>query len=194
MLSDIEDIFYECDKCETEIGFANNIWEIFRSKGRFVKNKMDIVIENISEKSLFVFCACCGSSSINFNEIRNEMITSCNLNKENSTLDNKPFNESVIPLEKCDFCGTGIDIGEVVVTVNCSTGKIYCNSPGHAIPDYFVNDSATICTLCQDCGENMDTSELKTILFDTVVKSPFNKRYNIDSELPGMAIVMNKRL
>lgn len=164
MYIDIENIFYECDKCRSEIGFSNIIWEISRSEGRFVKNHGDVAIESLKEESLLAFCAFCGSSSIDFNEIRND----CSINSDE---ENEFWAET--PLEICGRCGTGIGIGEVVTKINCSTGKTYCNSPGHHIPGYFANDSAAIFTLCQDCGEKMNNSDLKTVLLGTVVKSPF---------------------
>lgn len=190
MFSDKEDIFYECDKCRSDIGFSNIIWEISRSEGRIIKDHGEVAIEPLKEESLHVFCAFCGSSSINFNEIRNDL--SIYSDEENEIGGVVLFNESVTPLEICDKCGTGIGIGEVVVKINCSTGKIESYSPGHYIPDYFVNDSAAICTLCQDCGEKMNTSDLKTVLLGTVVKSPFDGLNRIDSTMPMMAITMHK--
>ncbi|MHB8056829.1 MAG: hypothetical protein ACYDHC_02915 [Desulfuromonadaceae bacterium] len=192
MFSDIDDIFYECDKCRSEIGFSNIIWEISKSEGRFIKDHGEVAIEPLKEESLIAFCAFCGSSSIDFNEIRNNL--SIYSEEENESLDGAPFNESATSLEICDKCGTGIGIGEVVIKINCSTGKIECNSPSHHIPDYFVNESETICTLCQDCGEMMNNIDLKTVLHDTVVKSPFDRPNRFDSMMPTMAIEMNRRL
>lgn len=192
MFSVNENNFYECDKCESDIGFANKIWEISRSEGRYVENHGVIVIEALKEESLLVFCAFCGSSSIDFNEIRNDL--SIYSDEEIEIGDGAPFDESVTPLEICDKCGTGIGMGEVVVKISCSTGKIECNSPGHHIPDYFVNDSEAICTLCQDCGEMMNNIDLKTVLHDTVVKSPFDRPNRFDSMMPITAIEMNRRL
>lgn len=191
MFSVNENNFYECDKCESDIGFANKIWEISRSEGRLIKDHGAVAIEPLKEESLLVFCAVCGSSSINFNEIRNNL--SINSDEEDEIGDGAPFDKSVTPLEICDKCGTGIGVGEVVTKINCSTGKIECNSPGRDIPDYFANESETICTLCPDCGEMMNNIDLKTVLHDTVVKSPFDRPNRFDSMMPIMAIEMNRR-
>lgn len=172
MFSDNEDIFCECDKCQSEIGFANRIWEISRSESRFVKNHGEIDLEPLKEEPLLILCAYCGSSSIDFKEIHAAI---SNHSEESDEIwDDETMYESASSLGYCDKCGTGIGIGEVVININCSTGQIECNSPGHDIPDYFVSDRAEICALCQDCGES---SDLKGILVDTVVKNPFGRPY-----------------
>ena len=174
MYSDDESIFYECDNCRSDIGYANHVWIIGRSEERITEINRRLALETIKEDQLVILCAHCGCG-VNFEAIRKNLKSYGDTKYEGlNGRGNKSHRHGQI-LATCDKCGIALDVDDKQVCVTCDTGKVYCNSPEQT-PDFFIENTEEIFTYCQRCSNDVPHPLLKELMILQTVKNRFNQQ------------------
>lgn len=167
MFSDLNDVFYKCDQCHSNIFYASVVWLFTRTEGPYI-DKSGISPINIPEGEYVLgFCACCGSNVIDFDVLRGALKFQANI-PEGHKLE-------LHEVGYCDACGKVLGKNSGRVTVACSMGDVECNSPDHEPADFFVNESEVIWSCCKNCGPKFDIETLRELFSSKLVKSPFNQ-------------------
>lgn len=191
MTTNSEDMYFECDKCGSEIALETPLWMFSKTDVRKVKNRRKISTDYLKEESVLILCAHCGSQISEFKSIQDAV------SNRSRGVQIRWANRGVTPeqpQDSCNKCGVRIDNGETFITLNCSVGRANLDGPEQDLPSFCADEFKMVCTLCQDCDDMMGKDDLRAILFETVVKSPFDRSDAIDRELPEFEFFKDVRL